>query len=51
MTPRVLQRELRRALDDREAVCIPTPAVPVLWAVAGGSTAEPPFGRRVDVGP
>jgi predicted metal-dependent peptidase len=26
------------------------PAVPVLWAVVGGSTAQPPFGLRVAVG-
>jgi predicted metal-dependent peptidase len=25
------------------------PASPVLWAVVGSSTAEPPFGRRVDL--
>ena len=27
------------------------PAVPVLWAVAGDSAREPPFGRRIAVGP
>ena len=27
------------------------PEVPVLWAVAGGNTSPPPFGRRVDLGP
>ena len=26
------------------------PGVPVLWAVVGGTTAEPPFGLRVSVG-
>jgi len=27
-----------------------SPVTPVLWAVVGGNTAEPPFGRRVTVG-